>query len=74
MKHDVQRRQNTQDALHVNAHQCVGCGTCAKVCYRKAISFAEDDKADIFQKRCIGMDSCGRCVDVCANNAIEVRR
>ncbi|MDR1301780.1 MAG: 4Fe-4S binding protein [Treponema sp.] len=45
------RGRNTRDAPHVNARQCVGCGTCAKVCYRRAISFAEDDKADIFQKK-----------------------
>jgi MinD superfamily P-loop ATPase len=59
---------------HVNTGECVGCGTCAKVCFRKAISFTEEDKAIIFQKRCAGMDSCGRCVNVCVNSAIEVGR
>jgi MinD superfamily P-loop ATPase len=55
----------------VNTQHCVGCGTCAKVCYRRAISFAIDDKADIIEKRCVGIDSCGHCVAVCGNNAIE---
>jgi MinD superfamily P-loop ATPase len=61
-----------QDLPHVNAGECVGCGTCAKVCFRKAVSFTEKYKAAIFQKRCAGIDNCGRCVNACANNAIEV--
>jgi MinD superfamily P-loop ATPase len=73
MKHKM--KQNTiQDLPHVNVGECAGCGTCAKVCFRKAISYTEKDKADIFQKRCVGIESCGRCIDICANNAIEARR
>ena len=73
MEHDT-KQGTIQDLPHVNAGECVGCGTCANVCFRRAISFTEKDKADIFQKRCVGIESCGRCVTVCANNAIEVGR
>ncbi|MDR1095428.1 MAG: 4Fe-4S binding protein [Spirochaetaceae bacterium] len=66
-----QRNRGARDVPRVNAQQCAGCGACAKVCFRRAISFAEGDKADIVRKRCAGMDDCGRCADACGNNAIE---
>ncbi|MDR1230347.1 MAG: 4Fe-4S binding protein [Spirochaetaceae bacterium] len=74
MKQSVPQEGGTRGRPRVNTRQCAGCGACAKVCYRRAISFAEDDKADIIQQRCIGIDSCGHCVDVCAHNAIEAER
>lgn len=48
---------------------CQGCGTCAKnVCFVNAIHI-ENKQAVINEKECRG---CGRCVEACPNNAIEV--
>ncbi|GMO40706.1 MAG: hypothetical protein Pg6C_01510 [Treponemataceae bacterium] len=52
--------------------KCTGCGSCAKVCFRRAISFTENKKADISAKRCIGIESCDRCVKTCSHNAITI--
>jgi MinD superfamily P-loop ATPase len=71
MKQYAQRGQAMRNVPRVNARLCVGCGNCAKVCFRRAISFAEGDKADIVQQRCVGIESCGHCIGVCDNNAIE---
>ena len=48
---------------------CVGCGTCGdeSVCFVNAISLV-DGKA-VISAECRG---CGRCVEVCPNNAIEL--
>jgi MinD superfamily P-loop ATPase len=73
MEHDTRQVRAMRDLPYVNAGECAGCGNCAKVCFRRAVSFTEKDKADIFQKRCAGIDSCGRCVNACPNNAIRVR-
>jgi ferredoxin len=49
--------------------QCQGCGTCTKnVCFVDAINIG-DSHAVINQEACRG---CGRCVDVCPNDAIEI--
>jgi ferredoxin len=48
---------------------CVGCGTCTKeVCFVNAINL-EGENARIDQNKCRG---CGRCVNVCPNEAIEM--
>jgi ferredoxin len=48
---------------------CVGCGTCSdNFCMYHAISM-KDDIASIDESKCMG---CGRCVDVCPNQNIEV--
>ncbi|TFG31925.1 4Fe-4S ferredoxin, partial [Candidatus Thorarchaeota archaeon] len=48
---------------------CIGCGTCTEenVCFVDAISLV-DDKA-VISAECRG---CGRCVEVCPNDAIEL--
>jgi ferredoxin len=49
--------------------RCAGCGTCEKdVCFVKAI-YVENKHAAINEKVCRG---CGRCVEKCPNNAIEI--
>ncbi len=49
--------------------QCVGCGSCTQnVCFVNAISL--DGEQATISDNCRG---CGRCVEVCPNNAIEVR-
>ncbi len=54
-------------AFRVN-RLCVGCGTCTKdICFVNAIQLA-DGKAHIAET-CRG---CGRCVDACPNQAIEL--
>ena len=48
---------------------CVGCGTCTEenVCFVNAISMA--DGKSVISAECRG---CGRCVEVCPNDAIEL--
>ncbi len=49
--------------------QCIGCGKCTKeVCFVNAITL-EEKQAIINQNMCRG---CGRCVDVCPNQAIQI--
>lgn len=49
--------------------ECIGCGKCTKdVCFVNAINL-EEDQAVIDQAACRG---CGRCVEICPNNAIEI--
>jgi ferredoxin len=47
---------------------CIGCGTCLNgVCFVNAIHII-DNKAEISEEcRC-----CGRCVDICPQNAIKL--
>ncbi len=47
--------------------RCVGCGTCAKICFVNAIRVI-NDRATI-GNMCRG---CGRCVEVCPRKAIEL--
>ncbi|MFX0182625.1 MAG: DUF362 domain-containing protein [Candidatus Hodarchaeota archaeon] len=51
----------------VSNEKCIGCGTCTRVCFVKAIDVI-DKKASISDE-CRG---CGRCVEVCSKNAIEL--
>jgi len=55
-------------SVHVSDN-CQGCGTCTNnVCFVNAIHI-ENKQAVINEKECRG---CGRCVEACPNNAIEV--
>lgn len=45
---------------------CVGCGSCLKVCAHSAITIT-DKKATIDHSKCVG---CGRCIGVCPVDAI----
>lgn len=51
---------------HVLKGQCVGCGTCTKICAHSAISIV-GKKAYIDHSKCAG---CGRCIGVCPKDAI----
>jgi uncharacterized Fe-S center protein len=51
---------------HVNHKNCVGCGTCIKICAQSAITIT-DKKASIDHTKCVG---CGRCIGTCHFNAI----
>jgi MinD superfamily P-loop ATPase len=70
MRNDRQNGAIRYDLPQVHTENCTGCGRCAKVCYRMAISFEDDNKASIFRQRCPGIEPCGRCLDVCDHEAI----
>ena len=53
----------------VRASACVGCGRCAEVCPREAISWGDPPVFDLDE--CIG---CMCCAEVCPQGAIEPRR
>ncbi len=50
----------------VSQVDCVGCGSCQKICAHSAIVL-ENKKARIEKSRCVG---CGRCIGVCPADAI----
>ena len=50
----------------VNEAQCVGCGSCQKICAHGA-SIMENHKVHIDHDKCVG---CGRCLAVCPKDAI----
>ncbi|MDR0752755.1 MAG: 4Fe-4S binding protein [Mycoplasmataceae bacterium] len=52
----------------VNIKICIGCGGCASVCPKNAISLKKG-KSVIDLKKCIG---CGNCTNVCPTEAIEL--
>lgn len=52
--------------IKVNQDNCKSCYKCLKVCMVKSIKFDENDKASILDDECI---LCGRCVDVCPQEA-----
>lgn len=47
--------------------RCVGCGTCADLCFLSAIQIVDDHA--VIGDKCRG---CGRCVENCPRNAIEL--
>ena len=49
---------------------CVACGTCVKICPRKAIVIHKGCYAVIDGEKCVG---CGKCAGVCPVGCIEVR-
>jgi len=52
--------------LRVRKDLCLGCGLCAEICPRKAISLSSG-LGQIDQSRC---HHCGLCLDVCPQGAI----
>ena len=53
--------------VSVDTDECIGCGSCAEICFTKAITII-DGKCSIDQ-RCRG---CGRCVERCPKDAIRI--
>ena len=49
------------------AYGCSGCGSCAQVCPKQAISVDGNGPAKVDRNACIG---CGRCVKACQRNLI----
>lgn len=56
----------SRQVLKVNKGLCVGCGLCAEICPRGAISLLWG-QAEIDPSRC---NSCRQCMDVCPQAAI----
>jgi Pyruvate/2-oxoacid:ferredoxin oxidoreductase delta subunit len=54
----------------VNQDDCIGCGTCVRLCPMEAISL-DEDIAVITESRCIG---CGVCVHHCPEDAMVLKR
>ena len=53
----------------IKKKKCVGCGKCALGCSQHAITFDQENKAEINYEKCIG---CGQCVAICRFNAAQV--
>ncbi len=53
----------------VLTEECVACGSCEKVCPRKAISIYKGLFAKVDESRCVG---CGKCVKACPAAVIEL--
>lgn len=66
----ISQKVNRMPGVHLTVTDaCVGCGTCTRgACFVDAISLV-DKRAVIDDDQCRG---CGRCADVCPNDAIRV--
>lgn len=53
--------------IRVSQWDCVGCGTCIKICASNAISYNENGLAQIDQSKCL---TCGYCAQGCPVRAI----
>ena len=53
----------------VQTEDCVACGSCEKVCPRKAIAIYKGLFAEVEESRCVG---CGICVKACPAAIIEL--
>ena len=61
--------QNRKRYAIVNEKQCVGCGSCIKVCPRAAISVPHGISAQIDIDKCLG---CGLCRMACPASVIDI--
>ena len=61
---------NTSYLAQVNEEDCIGCGTCVKMCPMEAIQL-HNAVAIIDENKCIG---CGVCVHHCPEDAISLKR
>ncbi|KXS44480.1 Transcriptional regulator containing PAS, AAA-type ATPase, and DNA-binding Fis domains [Candidatus Frackibacter sp. WG11] len=55
--------------IDIDGTKCQKCYACVRQCVAKAIK-VEDSQAKVVEERCI---NCGRCLDVCARDAREVK-
>jgi len=54
----------------VKAKNCIGCGSCAKICAHGAPIRGEDGKFSIDTDKCVG---CARCLAICPKDAIQTK-
>jgi uncharacterized Fe-S center protein len=54
----------------ITEEDCIGCGSCLKICAHAAPTKLENKKYRINNDKCVG---CGRCIAVCPQNAIKPR-
>ncbi|MDD7416949.1 MAG: DUF362 domain-containing protein [Treponemataceae bacterium] len=52
----------------VNKNDCIGCGSCFRICAHGAPIKGSDKKYSINHEKCVG---CGRCLAVCPKDAIQ---
>lgn len=52
----------------INEEECIGCGSCSRICAHDAPTKLENKKYRINDDKCVG---CGRCIAVCPKNAIK---
>ena len=59
----------TKRKAKVSTEECVACGSCIKVCPKKAISIPKGIYAEINYDLCVG---CGKCVKECPASVITL--
>lgn len=53
----------------IDKNKCISCGACVGICPVGAISFGNDNKAEIDPAKCI---KCGACEATCPVEAIKI--
>lgn len=53
----------------INRDYCVACGTCLKVCPKKALSIYKGMYAEVDYNLCVG---CAKCSNICPAETIEM--
>lgn len=61
--------QNRVSEVLYNEDKCNKCGTCVKVCPKKAVQISDEDMILIDRERC---DGCGVCANNCPSQALEI--
>lgn len=54
---------------YVNSENCIGCGTCKKICHHEAITGQVREAHTIDPKKCF---RCYHCMEKCPNSAIRI--
>lgn len=55
--------------IAVISNQCVACGSCIKICPKKAIHIPKGITAVVNSEACVG---CGKCAKVCPASVITI--
>ncbi|MBN1315273.1 MAG: 4Fe-4S binding protein [Anaerolineales bacterium] len=63
-----QAETTTTEKAFIIDEKCENCGTCVKVCFKRA-PIQKDDRTWVQVEKCVG---CGLCVSVCPTNAIRL--